>query len=289
MLNFSSLLLQAGIDPAGTLMVRHFPVEKRLRRVLPWLVAERPELWLAYQQIQWSTLEKAMTRGTHVASFIGLEPGMATFAGLYRIGPWHTLDYYGYRAFPGNSELEKLGMGGRAPDMPDCLAFELNLLDPYRDWIGKLGIAWPKPAQAWWRWAARSFFPVDTITSESRFVQGLPDWRALVLGWDELKTLPGSWRAGLAQWRGVYLILDTQRRAAYVGSAGGADNILGRWLGYASTGHGGNRHLRKSEPSALRFSILERTSPDLDAATLVALENSWKERLHTREFGLNAN
>jgi hypothetical protein len=57
----------------------------------------------------------------------------------------------------------------------------------------------------------------------------------------------------MAQWRGIYLIWDTSRR---VGSACGADNILGRWRDYARTGHGGNRELRSSDPADLRFSIL---------------------------------
>lgn len=59
--------------------------------------------------------------------------------------------------------------------------------------------------------------------------------------------------------------------------------------GYATTGHGGNRELRASNPANLRFSILQLTSPDLPAGQVVALEDSWKQRLHTREFGLNRN
>ena len=289
MLDFNSLLQLVDIDPADTLIVRHFPIEKSLRRVLPWLVEERPDLWLAYQQIQWVTLEKAMIRGKFIASFVGLDPGRATYAGLYRIGSWQSLDYEGYRTFPGNSELEKLGMGGRRPEMGDCLAFDLEQLDHYRDWSGRLTVGWPTPAQSWWRWAGRGTFPVEAIVEESRFQRGLPDWRELVLDWQELHALPSSWKAALAQWRGIYLIHDDVRRLAYIGSAGGAHNILGRWLNYAASGHGGNRDLKKSEPANLRFSILERTSPDLDATGLVVLENSWKERLRTREFGLNRN
>lgn len=257
--------------------------------MLPWLVEERPELWLAYQRIQWESLQRAMLKADHIASFIGQEPGHATFAGIYRIGPAELLDYAGYQAFPGNSELEALGMSGRAPDMPHCHAFELDLLEHYRKWTGRLTITWPKPYQSWWRWAGRGSFQVDTIEPESRFKRGMPDWRDLVLAWNELGCIPPSWKALLSNWRGIYLIHDCERGWGYVGSAGGADNILGRWLNYAATGHGGNRELRRSNPEALRFSILERTSPDFDLAELVALENSWKQRLHTREFGLNAN
>lgn len=289
MLDFNTLLTLVDIDPADTLIVRHVPVEKSLKRLLPWLVVERPDLWLAYQRIQWESLEKAMTRGRTIASFIGQNSGTATFAGMYRIGTWEVLDLAGYRAFPRNSELMALGMSGRSPDMPDCLAFELDPLAHYHDWIGRLTIQWPKPYQQWWRWAVRGTFPVLTIDAESRFVRTMPDWQDIVLTWHELQGLPGSWKASLSQWRGVYLIYDANRRAGYVGSAYGAENIHGRWRDYARNGHGGNRELRNSRPEDLRFSILQRTSPDLEPEAIVALEASWKERLHTREFGLNRN
>lgn len=289
MLDFNRLLELVETDPSETLIVRHVPVEKALKQVLPWLVVERPDLWLAYQRIQWRTLEKAMTRARYIASFIGQEPVTATFAGIYRIGEWESLDLEGYRQFPGNSELEALGMSGRSADMPECLAFELEPLEHYREWVGRLSITWPKPYQQWWRWAERGQFFVESIEAESRFVRGMPDWKDIVLSWHELQLLPASWKAALAQWRGIYLIFDTQRRSGYVGSAYGADNILGRWSGYAKSGHGGNSELRKSQPANLCFSILQRTSPDMEAADIMALEASWKKRLHTRQFGLNRN
>lgn len=170
MLDLKALLEMADIDLAETLVVRHVPVEKSLKRILPWLVVERPELWRTYQQIQWESLEKAMTRGTYIASFIGQDAGTATFAGFYRIGPWSTLDLAGYNSFPGNGELKALGMSGRSPDMPDCLAFDLDPTGDFDDWIGRLTIQWPKPYQKWWRWGASGSFPVLTIEAESRFV-----------------------------------------------------------------------------------------------------------------------
>jgi hypothetical protein len=289
MLDFRTLLDLAHFDPGEVLVVRHAPVEKALRSVMPWLVAERPDLFLAYQRVQWRTLEQAMTRGKYIASFVGQEPVTATFAGIYRIGPSETLDYEGYQLLPGNAELEDLGMSGRTPDMPDCLAFELERIDQYADWVGRLVITWPKPYQQWWRWAARGSFAVEALTLESRFVRDVPEWTDLVLSWPELQTLPTSWCSTLAHWRGIYFIYDTKRGAGYVGSAYGEHNILGRWRNYAQTGHGGNRELRQSDYNDLRFSILQRTSPDLEAADVIALEASWKQRLHTRDFGLNRN
>ena len=288
-LDFNNLLQLAEIDPGEVLAVRHVPIEKSLKRVLPWLVVERPDLFLAYQRVQWRPLEKAMTRGKYVASFIGQETVRATFAGLYRIGDWATLDFEGYRSFPGNGELEALGMTGRTPDMPDCLAFELEPVDFCSDWVGRLMVTWPKPYQQWWRWAGRGRFEVAAIAEESRFLRVMPDWSDLVVTWAELQALPASWSASLAHWRGVYFIYDTKRGAGYVGSASGKDNILGRWRNYARSGHGGNRGLRGADPSDLQFSILQRTSPDLETSEIVSLEASWKLRLHTREHGLNRN
>lgn len=289
MLDFNRLLEMVDLDPAETLIVRHVPVEASLKRVLPWLVSERPNLWLAYQQIQWRTLEKAMTRGRHIASFIALEGSTATLAGIYRIGAWQELDFEGYRTFPGNRELEELGMTGRTAEMGTCLAFDLEPLPHYSDWIGRLSISWPQPYQQWWRWAGRGRFPVAAIESESRFVQRMPEWREIVLGWAELHSLPTSWKTAHAQWRGVYFIFDAARQAGYVGSATGSENILGRWTDYARSGHGGNRRLVASNPADLRFSILECTSPDLAPESVLQLEASWKDRLHTRQYGLNAN
>lgn len=289
MLDLNVLLTLAGLDPAQVLVVRHVPVEKPLRKVLPWLAVDRPDLFLAYQRVQWTTLEKAMTKGKYIASFIGQEPVTATFAGLYRIGSWQTLDYDGYQAFPGNAELEALGMTGRNPTSGDCLAFDLEKLEPYTDWAGRLMITWPKPYRQWWRWAGKGSFPVNAITLDNRFVREMPDWSELVLTWAQLQTLPPSWRSALSQWRGIYYIYDERRAAGYVGSASGDENILGRWRDYARSGHGGNRLLRASDFNDLRFSILQRTSPDLDVQHVVTLEASWKARLHTRNFGLNAN
>lgn len=289
MLDFKSLLAQVDVDPGQTLIVRHAPVEKSLKRVLPWLVVDQPALWLAYQQIQWSSLEKAMIKARYIASFIGQDPSKGTFAGIYRIGGHRVLDHTGYQSFPGNAELEALGMTGRQPDMGDCLAFELEQLDHWREWVGRLTVRWPQPNQNWWRWASRATFPVETIEAESRFVRGMPRWQDVVLTHSELQNLPISWRTALSQWRGIYFIFDTASRSGYVGSAYGTDNIYGRWRDYARTGHGGNRGLKDTRHEDLRFSILELTSPNLEPADVIQIEVSWKDRLHSREFGLNRN
>ena len=75
----------------------------------------------------------------------------------------------------------------------------------------------------------------------------------------------------------------------YVGCTFGDENLLGRWMSYSLRGYGDNRLLRSRKPR-FRFTILQRVSPDLEARDVIKLENSWKERLHTRKpYGLNEN
>ena len=121
-------------------------------------------------------------------------------------------------------------------------------------------------------------------------VSAMPGWDELVLKWDELRILPKHWQAVLSQWRGIYYIFDTSDGKGYVGSAYGDKNLLGRWLNYSASGHGGNALLRKCDPQHFQFSILERVSPDMDANDVIQREVSWKHRLHTHSpLGLNDN
>lgn len=86
------------------------------------------------------------------------------------------------------------------------------------------------------------------------------------------------------------MIRDLKDGLAYVGSAYGKENLLGRWQNYARSGDGGNRLLKNRKPEQFQFSILERLGPDLEMTDIVAVESSWKKRLGTiSPGGLNSN
>jgi len=53
--------------------------------VLPWLAAEKPEVFNAYQQTQGEKVEKAMLGAKYVASFIGHEPGKACLSAFIQL------------------------------------------------------------------------------------------------------------------------------------------------------------------------------------------------------------
>ena len=132
--------------------------------------------------------------------------------------------------------------------------------------------------------------PVLAILQDSALDAAMPHWDEISLTWEQLGVLPTRWKSVLSQWPGIYYIFDTLDGKGYVGSAYGDGNLLGRWLNYAASGHGGNAQLRRRDPKNFRFTILQRVSPDMEAEDVIRLENTWKERLHTRQlFGLNDN
>jgi hypothetical protein len=294
-MNLDDLLAKKGIDPGSVLVLRHRPKEPGLNKVLPWLAAEKPEVFNACQQTQTKKLEKVMDRmkgSGYVASFIGHHPGKALFIGLYSIGAAKPLSRDEYRQIPAHIELKTFGMEGftEGDSRTSILWFDLELTDSYALWKGKLVIGWPPPERSWWRRAHRNEFPILSVLEDSALDAAMPEWDEICFSWEELGVLPSRWKSVLSQWRCVYYIFDTSDGKAYVGSAYGKENLYGRWVGYAASGHGDNNLLRQRNPRDFRFSILQRVSPDMSDPDIIRLESSWKERLHTRvPYGLNGN
>ncbi|HSZ75142.1 MAG TPA: GIY-YIG nuclease family protein, partial [Rhizomicrobium sp.] len=216
--------------------------------------------------------------------------GKALFIGLYKIAAAVPITYDKYWSLPENKELKNLGMRGFEGDRPSVLLFDLPLADFYKSWKGKLIVDWPPPERSWWRRAHRNDITIHAILEDSTLDDEIKDWRKIDFTWGQLSVLPTRRKAQISEWRAIYYIFDVSDKKGYVGSAYGADNLLGRWLNYAASGHGGNRLLRGRDPQNFRFTILERVSPDMDSESVTALESTWKERLHTRDpFGLNDN
>ncbi len=114
-MNLNDLFERQGIDPAKVIVMRHRPHERELAKVLPWLAAERPETFNAYQQTQGDKVERAM-KGLEgdgfVASFIGHTPGQALFMGLYTIDASRPLTREQYWNVPAYREMKTFGIQG---------------------------------------------------------------------------------------------------------------------------------------------------------------------------------
>ena len=289
MFEFNDILTRLGIDPATVLIMRHRPPQKEFRRQLPWLAAEKHEIFNAYQQVQ-PRVEKAMQRAKFVASFIAQNPAEATFVDLYEIANHRILKADELGEMQAHRELEKLGVVSTEDEYAGGhLYFDLVPTGSPPEAKGRLICSWPPPDRSWYRWADRNRLEISALTEASRLAQEMPPWGELVLSKSDLDALPRAWSAALSQWRGIYFVLDETDGRGYVGSAYGNDNIYGRWRVYASNGHGGNVGLKNRAGNSMRFSILQRVSPDMEPADVIARENAWKIRLHTREFGLNRN
>lgn len=290
-----NLLLNAhGISPHDVIVMRHRPQEPNLAKVIGWLAAEKPNVFNAYQQTQGIKVEKAMctlVNKGYVASFIASGPGKALFVGIYAIGNTRPLTKSEYWNVPAYIEMKEFGMRGfePTPQQREILWFDLKLTEHMAEWKGKLLIGWPGKELSWWRRSERNVMPILSIAEESLLTSATPSWDEIDFSWEELRLLPSRWKVALSEWRGVYFIFDQSDGAGYVGSAYGKENIYGRWANYAAKGDGGNILLRKRDPRNFRFTILQRVSPDMDPHEVIALESSWKNRLHTRTHGLNKN
>lgn len=292
--NLNDLLRLHGIDPKFVLMLRHRPTEPRFNAILPNLAQERHDLFNAYQRTQGEKLESAMLGSRYIASFIRHPGGRALFVGFYEIGPSSPLSFSEFWSLSEHQILRDLGMQGfsekQAVSRSSILRFDLDLLDFYKEWKGRMIVSWLPPERSWWRRAHKNNIKISSILEESALEPPMPDWRSLDISWSEIENLPRRWRERLVEWRGIYLVFDTSDGKSYVGSAYGAENLLGRWLSYGRFGHGGNQQLRQRDPALFRFSILERLSPDMPADEVIEREVTWKNRLHTRvPHGLNDN
>ncbi len=292
-LTLNQLIERDGIDPASVLVFRHRPWEPQLNRVFDWIVSERRDLFDCYQTTHAERTESALERAKFVASFIRYRPKQALFVGLYRLtGLNSVLTNEQCNARPLHQELISFGMGGSTASegRVSIVEFGLEVTDWHNTWSERLVIEWPGLERSWYRWLDRNTFPIAAIAEESKLKAPMPDWASIVLDWHQLAILPSEWRLALSHWRGVYLIIDQTDGQQYVGSAYGIANILQRWDEYSRTGHGGNKGLRNRDKTRFRFSILQRVSPDMADSDVIALENSWKDRLRSRApFGLNEN
>lgn len=294
-MTLADLFKREAIPAEQVLVLRHRPHEPGLRKVLPRLAAVRPDLFNAYQQTQTPGLEQTMLKLVgkgFVASFIGHEPGRAMFVAMYKIDACRPMTYGQFWRRKEYVELKTFGMRGLTAGERRRVVqwFDLRRTSFYESWIGRLVVSWSPPERSWWRRAHKNEFGILSILEDNALAEAMPDWSDLVLSWNELKVLPKAWQTALSHWRGIYYIFDRADGKGYVGSAYGRTNLLGRWLNYADKGHGGNALLRNRDPGSFEFSILQRVSPDLEQDEIVRLENSWKERLHTRApTGLNDN
>jgi hypothetical protein len=165
--------------------------------------------------------------------------------------------------------------------------YDLRLHKPMDEMSERLVIEWGGGTRSWVQRKDKEILEIRRRHAITEF----RSYRDVNLKMFELKRLmadPGAnpvWEKALSAVHGVYLIRDSSDGRLYVGAAYGDESIYGRWHNYATSGHGGDEMLKKLDHSNFEFSILEIASRTASASEVIRVEERWKRKLGTRQFG----
>lgn len=267
MITFNDVLTLGGLAPSQVKILRHGQVGDP--KVYDTWRNDRP-VFERYQELQGSNMipEKGF-----VASFVVSRAAKTTFAGMYRNMGWTPTPVGEVDPLSGSVHTDGRGY-----------SYDLALVPGWEDYEGRLVIEWPG-GRSWHRRADSLLWPVVEIAHQH---DPWPGWREFHCEADELATLPHEWRSMLSHTKGIYLLVDLDDAGKqYVGSAKGTDNLFGRLLGYSKGGTNGNRGLTRGHRYVV--SVLEPVAMLTPDQTIEAVEAQWKDRLGTRQYGLNQN
>lgn len=289
MFEVNDYLRQAGLAPETTALCFHKPVERAFTRFLPSIAQQEPQLLEAYQCTHSDRAAALLRTCRHMASFIGLGDGRMLFEGLFEVGGAVMRPVSEIAAIP---EIQRL-----YDDFGVCseffegfsqswLWFDLVRAPQLADLAARLIVARPETG-GHMRRAGDLAVPVLALAGEPVAAQPVPDWPGIVLLAREVLTLPQTWAEPLAALQGVYLVTDETDGAQYVSATETGEDLLTCWRAHARGRRETAAGIRHRDPLHFRFSILELFGPGMVGTAAAELTESWIERLHTRQFGLN--
>jgi hypothetical protein len=268
-LTFGSLLMDAGIDPAQALVIRHAYAQESEESGLTGLHANSTHAEI----FEYTRNQSASTR-----SFPAVPP--RTWVVFIREGGdqarlWSVVENRG--------EIANNGI---------IRTFDTIETEQMADLRNRLVIGWKSPRT--WKMSATTAarYPVIGIADAEPIP--FPGFDRLVLSHVQLQAVMrehryASWRTALSSVLGIYLITDTRDGRHYVGKADGEESIRQRWHAYATNGNGGNVELKGLDPSSFRFSLLRVFDPATSMRDINAAESHFKVALDSVRHGLNRN
>lgn len=277
-LRFNMLLASEGIVPVDVRLLRHQTVGPRGRTPYGLWRDDRAAFEL-YQSAQAADPRRqAIFAAPYWASFVTPPDGETLFVGLYQTR----------RLGPAGPDLINPLTGQPASSAGPYDHYACTLLPQMSDYIGRLFIRWGEGTRSWVQRADNQDKEIVALAREFSEPE-FPGFSQLIQPLSEIETMPPSWKAVLRASRGVYLLACPRTREHYVGSAYGSDGFLGRWEAYVANSHGGNAALRIRDPSDYVVSVLEVAGSTATADNIIALEARWKQKLLSRDIGLNRN
>jgi hypothetical protein len=275
---FNSLLTQFGISLRDVRLLRHQDTRADKGKTLYELWRDDRVNFDQYQSIQ-KPERREQLNTKYWASFVGLPDNQTLFVGMFRV------------KYAGLSKHDTPKVHTSGTDLAGTHdRYELILDDSLREFVGKLLITWGAGTRSWVQRADKQ----DKAITELRPALKDPEFPGFLkfisnLSKVQADTLPTRWVDILKISRGVYLLTCPKTREQYIGSAYGQDGFWGRWQEHARTGYGDAIKLKSREPSDYQVSILELVGTSTTDNEIIQLENQWKEKLRTKEMGLNGN
>lgn len=274
-LTFNFLLKAHGIAPEDVRLLRHVKKSGAGSRspLLTW--REDRDRFEAYQALQ-PIKDRRYFEAPYWASFIGTPDRETMFVGLYGVRDPEPIPH----------DLP-CPMTDR---MLNAAATERWATEPIAAFVGyhaMLFVDWGAGTRAWGQYAERREKPIVELRrdiSEPEY----PGHSAFMRQLSSVEALPASWVAILRNARGVYLLTCPSTLEQYVGSACGEGGFHTRWLQHAAR-EGDALAFRSRDPADYRVSILEVAGSLASADEIGAMESRWKEKLQSREMGLNRN
>lgn len=181
--------------------------------------------------------------------------------------------------------------------------YDYRKVTEFSELEGRLILEYKKPrANYLYLGTCLATMKISSVLEKKMSVAAFAGFKEVDVSYEQLKIIVSqgleSWRAALGSVAGVYLISDRtlNEHQLYVGSATGAGGLWERWTAYAQTGHGGNVRLRELQTrrgdgfaANFQFSILEIADKHTGSEEMMRKEMHWKQRLLTRDSGLNGN
>ena len=273
---FNTILSQEGIDPTQVRLLRHQDNRSGVLRTPYELWRDNRPGFELYQSHQ-GLMNRPKFQYPFWASFVATPAGATLFVGLY------SAKYVGVGekdiARPHRNDHDKAGKYD---------VYKLDPVEAFRDMDGRLYIDWGLGTRAWVQRANKYNKPVLEIRASFK-EEEFPGFASFLKPLSEIHSLPKTWIEPLRATKGIYLLTCPKTKEQYVGSATGEDGFWGRWQSYIQTGHGGNLGLKSRDPSDYRVSILEVAGSQMATNEIIYLEQRWKEKLQSKEMGLNKN
>lgn len=214
---------------------------------------------------------------SHVVSFVETADNEALFVGMRRV--------VGYRPCP--HDIRDPVNDEQKPHI-----YELQPVPGLSSYVERMVVDWGR-GRNWVRHLPGKGRPIVIAEiRENEWHRPFPGYTTFQTTLHEIDSFSTVWASHLSNCCGVYLLVHPDTGNQYVGAATGSDGFLGRWRAYAANGHGGNKLLRPLARAGIpnyRISILEVAGSAATSEDVLRREASWKDKLGSRAYGLNAN